>query len=325
MNIPKVHLSFTVRLLCVLSAALAITGVPCSVAQTTPNYPVSYRLFNPFIFNPAIAGSKDFLAVDLTISNTGKDNAQIASGDLRIARTRKEYFSALAAPEFTGIGLGAYFYNDVTEFNRNRGMALAGSYHVSLNREALSFLSFGVAAKGNFNKFKGDPDLGLPVSESFLPNIDAGIYFYSPSFHLGVSATNIMGTSSQPDSIASALEVSRQYFLTSGYKIVVSRSLDMVVEPLLIVNSGDSLPDKISEIFKPGLKLYAGNMCAGTYFNDFNRISFFLHFNYNKAHIGTYIELPYNAPYYKKHVTIEFSFGLNLSAIKSGNTRRSHW
>ncbi len=325
MSIPKVHLSFIVRMLCVLSVVVVIIGIPDSVAQTTPNYPISYRLFNPFIFNPAIAGSKDFMAVDLTISNTGDVNSQIVSGNMRLSKTRKEYFSSLATPEFSKFGLGSYLYNDVSEFNRNRGLAIAGSYHLDLRKDALSFLSFGIAVKGNFNKFQGDPDRGLPESKSNFPNIDAGIYYYSPSFNIGVSATNTLGTPGQPDSLANALEVSRQFFLTTSYKFIVSRSHNMVIEPLLIVNSRDSIPEKISEIFKPGVKLYAGNFCTGTFFNDFNSFSFFFQYKYNRAHVGTYIELPYNSPYYKKPLTVEFSFGLNLSGIRSGNSRRYHW
>jgi hypothetical protein len=99
----------------------------------------------------------------------------------------------------------------------------------------------------------------------------------------------------------------------------------MVIEPLLIVNSGDSIPEKIYDILKPGIKLYAGNFCTGTYFNDFNRISFFLHYKYNKFHVGTYIELPYKTAFYKNPMTFEFSLGVNLSAIRSGDTRRNHW
>ena len=90
MTNPKVHISFVARILFALSAVVMIAGIPDSIAQPTPNYPISYRLFSPFLFNPAIAGSKDFLAVDLTISNTGKANSQVASGNMRISKTKKE-------------------------------------------------------------------------------------------------------------------------------------------------------------------------------------------------------------------------------------------
>ncbi len=296
-----------------------------AVAQPTPNYPVSYRLFNPFVFNPAIAGSKDFLAVDLTISNTGNANSQLAAGSLRLSKTRDEYFSSLPTPEFTNIGAGAWLYNDQSALNRNRGLGVAGSYHLKLDRDALSFLSFGIAAKVNSNHFQGDPDLNLPEDKSFFLNLDAGLYYYDPSFHVGISGTNLLKTPGQSDSIPYSMDITRQFFFTSGYKIIVNRSLNMVVEPMLIVNSGDSLPDDIYRIFKPGIKLYAGNICTGSYFNDFNRFSFFIHYNYNKVHVGTYLELPYHAAYYREPLTFEVSFGLNLSAIKSGNIRRNHW
>lgn len=36
-----------------------------SNGQETPVNPISHKIFTPFIFNPAITGSKDFLSLDL--------------------------------------------------------------------------------------------------------------------------------------------------------------------------------------------------------------------------------------------------------------------
>ncbi len=299
--------------------------MPNAISQQTPNSPVSYRLFNPFVFNPAIAGSKDYMAVDLTISNTGDLSSQIVSGNMRLSKTTKEYFSSLDIPEFTNFGLGGYLYNDVSELNRNRGFGAAGSYHLGLGKDALSFLSVGLAAKFTFNHFTGDPDLSLPDADSFFPNLDAGIYYYHPAFYAGISGTNILGTQGQSDSVSYSINITRQYFLTTGYKIIINRSINLIAEPFLIVNSGDSLPEDLTEILNPGIKLYAGNFCTGTYFNDFSRFSFFMHYKYNKIHLGAYVEWAYNSAYYRNPLTIEFSFGLNLSAMKSGYIRRNHW
>ena len=68
-------------------------------SQNAPNFPVSHRIFNPFIMNPAVSGSKDFTSVDLLISNFGKDNSQLLSGNMRLSKSEKEYFTSVPTPD----------------------------------------------------------------------------------------------------------------------------------------------------------------------------------------------------------------------------------
>jgi len=294
--------------------------------QQTPLKPISYRVFTPFIFNPAVAGSKDFSTIDLLISNYDKSNSQIISGNLRLSKSGKKYFSALSAPEFTNIGVGGYLFNDLSDLSQNIGIGGTIAYHLQLDKNALSFLSFGVSPKAVFNKYSGDPDLGKPAKDTFYPNFDAGLYFYTSNFFAGVSGTNLLGNPEEPDSLGVyAIPVSRQLFLQVGYKFVLSRSHNLLLEPSIIVNTDDTFSGEIIDMFKPALKFYAGNFCLGTYFNDLDKISFFFRYNYSRFYIGTYFELPYNSPFYKQPVLAEFAAGINLSAIRSGFTRGNHW
>jgi type IX secretion system PorP/SprF family membrane protein len=296
------------------------------MGQQVPMHPVSYRIFSPFIFNPAIAGSKDFSNLDLLISNYGESNSQMASGNLRLAKSGNEYFSSQSAPEFSNIGIGGYLFNDYDGLTRNYGIAGTGSYHIKLDKNALSFLSIGISAKAIFNNYHGDTDNSIPSKETFIPNIDAGLYYYNSSFYAGISATNIMGNPEEPDSLGNySVPVSRQYYLNSGYKIILSRAKNILIEPFIIVNSNDSLSGKISEMLKPGLKIYFQNFSMGTYFNDFNKISFYTQFKYSKAYIGAYFEIPYKTAFYIDPIIAELAVGLNLSSIKSGFSRRNHW
>ena len=291
-----------------------------------PLSPVSYRIFTPFIFNPAIAGSKDFASVDLLLSNYGKSNSQVAGINFRLAKPSPKYITSLSTPEFTNIGIGAYFFNDNTGLTHNLGGAVTGSYHLKLDKNALSFLSFGLSAKTIFNNYSGNPDLSSPAENNFLPNVDAGIYYYGTSLFAGLSGTNLLGNQEKPDTLDTyKIPVSRQIFFQVGYKLVLSRSFDLILEPSLIVNSDDSFSGKITDMFKPALKLYAGSFCMGTYFDDFNKISFFLQYQYSRLYVGTYFALPYNSPFYKQPIIAEFSIGINISAIKSGFSRGNHW
>lgn len=315
----------TRKLICLL---LLIWAAPInrSYGQQLPYYPISYRIFSPFVFNPAIAGSKDFSSVDLLISNYGKYNSQIASGNLRLSKSRNEYFSALPVPEFKHVGVGGYLFNDVDELSHNIGIGGTASYHLQLDKNALSYLSFGVSAKAVLSNYSGDPDLNKPAKKMFFPNFDAGIYYYSTCVYAGISATNLLGNPDKPDSLGFyTIPVTRQFFFLVGYKLVLNRSLNLLLEPSLIVNSDDTFSGKISKMLKPGLKLYAGNYCIGTYFNDFNNTSFFFQYKYSKIYVGTYFELPNNSSFYKRPIIAEFALGLNISAVKWGFSRGNHW
>lgn len=310
----------------VLLVLVFVLSYNLSQGQHVPYYPISYRIFSPFIFNPAIAGSKDITSVDVIISNYGKSNSQLASGNLRLSKSHKDYFTSLSTTEFTKFGVGGYLFNDENDLSRNIGLGGTASYHLQLDEKELSFLSFGVSPKVVFNDYSGDPDLGKPAEKTFFFNVDAGIYYYNANLFAGISGTNLLGSPKDPDSLGIyTIPVSRQLFFQVGYKLILSRSLNLLLEPSLIVNSDDSFSGEIIDMFKPALKLYAGNFCVGTYFNDFDKISFFLQYKYSKLYIGTYFELPYNSPYYKKPILAEIAVGINLSAIKSGFARGNHW
>lgn len=317
------NVSLPKKLLIVLSVLLIpwqLTG------QQVPDYPISYRVFSPFIFNPAIAGSKDFFSVDLLAGNFGKSNSQIINGSARISKQSSKYFSSPGSPEFTKIGAGGYLFNQSDGISRNAGIAGTGSYHLQLDKDALSFLSFGVTAKAVYNEYSGNPDLSDSAQTSFSPNFDAGIYYYNKNLFAGLSGTNLLGSPEDADtSDTYSVPMSRQLFFQLGYKLVLSRSLNIVLEPSIIVNSDDTFSGEITDMIEPMLKVYAGNFCTGTYFNDFNRYSIFFQYKYPKFYVGTFFELPMNSPFYKNPIRAEFAFGLNFSAVKSGVSRINHW
>ncbi len=305
---------------------LLFTVPMLSPGQTTPLYPISYRVFNPAVFNPAITGSKDYFSVDILGGKIEKSNSQLINGSSRIPKAGMNYISSQGAPEFTNIGVGAAIFNELNGLARNIGFAGTGSYHVQMDDNALSFLSFGVSAKAIYYDYPGNEDLGDEAKSAFYPNVDLGVYYYSTSLYAGLSATNLLGNPEEPDSLGIySIPVSRQLFLQVGYKFVISRSLAILAEPSVIVNTDDSFTGDIIDMIQPMLKVYAGNFCIGTYFNDFDKYSFFLQYKYPKFHIGTYFELPRGAPFYKSPLLAEIALGINISAIRSGLPRNNHW
>jgi type IX secretion system PorP/SprF family membrane protein len=297
-----------------------------SSGQQTPTYPVYHRIVTPFIFNPAIAGSKDFFSTDISAGKNGKVNAQLISGNMRLSKAAEHYISSPGIPKFTNIGVGGYIFNEYNGSTRNTGLAIAGSYHLQLDKEGLSFISVGAAAKLVTSKFSGDVDLSQPASTKVFPDFDAGIYYYRTNLYAGISATNLLGTPANSDTLTTyVIPVSRQFFLNAGYKIILSKSRNILLEPFIIFNSDDKFSGEILDMIQPGLKLYTGNFCVGTYFNDFDRFSFFFQYKYNSFYVGAFFSMPYNSPFYKTPLIEEITIGINLSSIKSGISRVYHW
>ena len=293
-----------------------------SFGQQIPINPISYRIFSPLVYNPAIAGSKDFFSTDFIAGFQGKSSSQLISGNARIMKRVPGYTLSSKTAKFTNFGVGATAFNDKSDSMLTAGISAVLSYHIPLGQSSLSFLSIGVAGKGIYHRY----DISDPAKDFKFPNADVGIYYYNPSFYTGVSATNILAPPSDTATINNySVPVTRQYNFLAGYKFVLSRSLKLVLEPSIIITTDDSLSFNIKENIEPMLRLYAGNFCLGTYFNDYNKVSFFFQYKYPKFYVGTFFALPKDSPFYKKSLTAEIAVGINFSRNRSGFTEDGHW
>lgn len=292
--------------------------------QETPINPISSRVFNQFILNPAVAGSKDYLSVEAIASFQGKNKSQIVSANSRLTKSTQAYVSSPGSKDFTNIGVGGFIFNDVSDTSKSIGISAAGSYHFPLNDSKTSFISVGASVKGVFNNIPAlasNPEQS--PKETFFPNADAGIYFYSPKFYAGLSAVNILGN---PDTLEiSDIPVTREYFLMTGYKFVISSTRNIVIEPSLILNTDDSLSMDFKEFVKPVLKLYFDRFCVGTYVRDYDNFAFFFQYNYPGVYIGAYFEYPRATAFYKKELIAEVTIGINISGKKLRTKETLHW
>ncbi len=295
-------------------------------SQQLPFYPVSFRIFSPLIINPAYVGSKDFFSADFIAGFQGDSYSQVLSANSRIYRKVPGYLLSSRTTEFTNFGIGGAAFNNFDDFSITSGLIGSFSYHIPVNRYSLTFLSIGASVKGNYHKFKGDEDSDLQSKNFLFPNADFGLYMYNPIFYAGLSATNLLGRPEDPDTLYNYMvPVSRQYYFQAGAKIVISRSLRLVVEPSFTINTDDSLTFDVKESIEPMLKIYAGNFCLGTYFNDYSKISFFFQYRFPKIYVGTFFALPKDSPYFKEIPTTEIAVGINLPHNNSGFSKNGHW
>jgi type IX secretion system PorP/SprF family membrane protein len=298
-----------------------------SEGQQTPLNPISIWVFTPYLYNPAMVGSKDYVSIDLNAAFQGKSRSQIISGNTRFSMTRSGYFASPDIVEFKNFGFGGSVFNDINGPSRNIGLSAAGSYQIPLNTRKLSFLSFGASIKGVYNRIDTSTvEPGTPSKKTFYRNLDVGIYYFGTSFFTGFSTTNLFGNPENTDSLGIlSIPVDRQYFFSAGYKILIDRSMNIVLEPSVLINAYDSTFNNISHSINPILKLYVENFCVGTYFFSNGKTSFFTQFRYPRFYVGAFFELPKKTAYFRGAPIVQFTVGLNIQLDKSRLSNHSHW
>jgi len=301
-----------------------------SEAQETPFNPVSHKIFSPYLFNPAMVGSKDFSSVSTIVSFQDGISSQILSGEARLLKKVPAYSFSEGNQEFGNIGIGGAFFNDLNGASKNIGASASVAYHIPLNKQKLSFLSFGASVKGVQNKLDygiSEDSIVSPGSEeTFFPNLDFGVYFYSPSFYAGLSATNLLGNPGTADSLGVyEIPVSQQSFFVLGYKILLSKSQNIVLEPSVIITAREFSFELERNDIQPIIKLYLQDFCMGMYFNDSSINSFFFQYNYPGFYLGAYFGIPKNTVFYLNRPKIELTAGINLSREKFKVKYPVHW
>ena len=298
-----------------------------AVAQQTPLNPLSYWVFTPYVYNPAMVGSKDFLTLDLNAAFQGDSRAQILSGNTRLSKNKPGYFNSPKLKEFNGVGLGGSLFNDLNGSAHNIGLSAAGSYQITLGSKGLSFLSFGASVKGVYNMLDtSNSDASAPSKNTFYPNVDLGVYYYGPNLFAGLSVVNVLGNPGKADSLGNyAISASRRTFFTIGYKFVISKSHNIVLEPSILIDAVDSTLGNIGDNINPILKLYLDNFCLGSYFLSHGNTSFFFQYRFPRIYLGAFYELPRQTAYYKKPPMVELTLGLNFQVDKSRFSKRSQW
>lgn len=320
----RYDMRISIRVLLIL---ITVNIFSLSIAQQTPLNPLSYWVFTPYVYNPAMVGSKDFLTLDLNAAFQGDSRAQILSGNTRLSKNKPGYFNSPKLKEFNGIGLGGSLFSDLNGSSHNIGVSAAGSYQIPLSSKGLSFLSFGASVKGVYNMLDTtNVDAGSPSKNTFYPNADIGVYYYGTNLFAGVSAVNLLGNPGTADSLGNyEIPVSRQYFFTIGYKFVLSKSMNIVLEPSILIDAVDSTFGDIGDNINPILKLYLDNFCLGSYFLSDGNTSFFFQYRFPRIYLGAFYELPRQTAYYKKPPMVELTLGLNFKVDKSRFSKRSQW
>ncbi|MEM1321728.1 MAG: type IX secretion system membrane protein PorP/SprF [Bacteroidota bacterium] len=216
-----------------LMAVLLCMGSSYVSAQQNPMF--TKYMFNSLVFNPAYAGSRDFMSINLLHRTQWWG---IPGGP----QTQSFSIHSPLANERVGVGLSAV--NDVIGPTRSMQAFLSYAYRIPIGKGKLSIGIQGGAM--NWRADWSEVDLQDTGDDAFsevdpsywLPNFGAGIYYYTRSFYVGFSSPQLIEYDLREDNINTAqwARQYRHYFFTAGAAIPVAGD-NVVFRPSLLVKN----------------------------------------------------------------------------------------
>jgi type IX secretion system PorP/SprF family membrane protein len=289
-----------------------------AAAQDVPTHPRSIPVYNPLVLNPAFAGSKDFTNISLTSKVIRNPTYQLINIHQRITG---------ANGFFSNIGVGAYTFHEQLDRSWNTGLAVAGSYHIALDKANVHNISAGGSLKGLINVPKSGEEIsGDTLSNAFNPNVDVGIYYYGPTAFAGFSVTSLLGTKvSDEIPLDSDAFIEREYHLYGGYKVLLSRSKAIVLEPSVLVSLNDSSLSEPQKHVVPYLKIYLQNFYVGTCYKSKDLLALFFQYQFPRFYTGAFLEFPRVGFLNNENIIFELSLGINIGHGDYRFRQYRHW
>jgi len=194
---------------------------------------LSQYMFNPFLINPAIAGSNNYYQV-----RTSHRFQYVGIKDGPITNTVSAY--GPHPNKKYNMGFGGTLYSDITGPLSRTDISGSYAYNISLNKEL--HLSMGTRlslAQLKYDKealvlSEGDPIAASSTLSSLLPDAAVGAYLYSTRFNVGLSATQLFNNRQRTaDGNIVYNRLRTVFYLTGGYTYFVNR--EFKIEPNTII------------------------------------------------------------------------------------------
>lgn len=220
--------------LILLTLLVSLFYVDESVAQQDPQY--TQYMYNMNVVNPAYAGFKEGLAINLLYRNqwSGFDGAP------------NTFSLVVHSPITEKVGLGASIVRD--ELGPVRETNAYADFSYTLDLSATFKLALGVKAGATFHEVglidtalqdPGDPFFSENLNQTY-PNVGTGAFLYSDNFYVGVSVPNLLNSVHLDTNELRFGSETNHYFVTSGY--VFQATEDVKLKPSVMVKSAFDAP-----------------------------------------------------------------------------------
>lgn len=197
---------------------------------------------NPFLINPAVAGSKGNHAVNLfhrwqwvRFPGAPQTFGLTYQGTIWKDKKNGDWL----------IGMGGMLFGDVTGPSSRWGGKLSGSVHRKLGKK--TFLSLGFSGRLAHNIIRTDMIHLIDPNDQAVANSDpgnwsidleVGLYLYTKNLSVGFAAPNlgqrVLNFSFRPDNSNPIGRYYRHYYLTAAYKIRLPKK-KIIFEPSIML------------------------------------------------------------------------------------------
>ena len=250
----------------IVSWLLCFLQSMCLFAQQLPQY--SQYMMNDFVLNPAIAGRSDYWEA--------KSNNRYQW--VGIPDAPRTYILSMQGPlKNLNMGLGGTIYTDIVGPTRRTGINLSYAYHIKIN--AKYKLSFGVS--GGIVQYAvdgsqitthdaGDPVLSANYQSVIVPDIGAGVYFYSKKLSVSLGFPQIYQAPLKffADQGSSQSTLAQHFYGLITYKFDVGH--DFILEPCVLIKYVAPTPVQVDA----GVKLtYQSKVWVGANYRSGDAVS----------------------------------------------------
>lgn len=227
------------KLLLLVYMVLAVYGLHAQQYPLFTNY-----ILNDFGFNPAIAGTSEYLETRLTYRNqwVGIDDSP-----------QTQILSAHGGLDSIPIGFGGFIFNDVAGQIKRTGFSVGGSYGLNVGRGELrlgvsgTFYNYRLS-DSYFAEVQTDPSLISAMDNHWTPDLNIGLYYkMNNGFYAGISAPQILSKkvafeNNELNAVptTTTTDLVPHYYGMAGYRLQVSEKL--AIEPSVLVKISEAAP-----------------------------------------------------------------------------------
>jgi type IX secretion system PorP/SprF family membrane protein len=275
---------------------LWITDTGVAWAQQTPTF--TQYMFNPFVLNPAIAGTNNYYQIRL---NSRFQWAGITDPPI----TNNLSIYGPSGSKTKDMGWGGYIISDVTGPTSRTGIYGAYAYNIAVNNEirisgglALGLMQYKIDGTKIKLGEPGDDVLQESVYSKFVPDASVGLYMWATNFHVGFAANQLINNKLKIyDSTTGLSKLKTHFYLTGGYKYFIDR--DWALEPTIIIKGVTPVPIQMDLNVKV---LYKNMVWGALGFRTSDAISIMAGYTYDKK------------------ISIAYSYDIGISAIRKYNS-----
>jgi len=215
------------RLLCILCF---LPGMSL-FAQQLPQY--SQYMLNDFVLNPAIAGRSDYWEA--------KSNNRYQW--VGIPDAPRTYMLSMQGPfKNLKMGIGGNIYTDIVGPTRRTGIDLSYAYHIKISKNyklslgiSGGIVQYAVDGSKITTHDPGDPVLSANYQSTIVPDIGAGIYFYSKKLSVSLGFPQIYQANLKffVDQATNQSKLAQHFYGLVSYKFSLGQ--DFILEPCVLV------------------------------------------------------------------------------------------